>query len=64
MTDNEHHVFCNFFTKPFPCDMCDRLYKAYPYKVGEDPMRAGDRIMKESFPDVIVKSNIIEEKEG
>ncbi len=43
MTDNLPNFFCKYN---------EDLYKKYPYKEDENPQEAGDRIMKESFPNI------------
>ena len=45
----QHHIWCNFAMRNGPCKQCDRLYKLYPYKPGDDP----HKLVKTYFPNVI-----------
>ncbi len=58
---SEHHVWCNFFTRPVEgCELCKRLWEKYPYQDGDDP----DELVKKHFPDVIRRVPVtpVEEK--
>lgn len=49
----QHHIFCNYFMNSLPCKYCTRLWEKYPYQEGESPEEAGNRIMKEEFPNAV-----------
>lgn len=46
----EHHIWCNFFTRPREgCEMCDRLFRTYPYETEEER----ETLHEKYFPETI-----------
>jgi len=51
--NKEHHVWCNYYHKPREgCEMCKRLYEAYP----DTDRLTPDELLKKYFPDAVLRT--------
>jgi hypothetical protein len=53
-SEKQHHPWCNFGPASGPvesCKMCERFFRLYPFKEGDDP----NELVTDHFPNVQVR---------